>query len=282
MVYSQENFSAGRNVRTLVKVLSVAFLAAIFLTLVYRKFIGLELASLVQFGYLSLLHNREITVFAEPITTWLYVFGFNGHHFSSRPSEALGISYRIYDYQTQFGFSNNVMVMVALGLYLTGTLLFIISKFTEKGTAQRLRGASFLIVSDLCYALVVFLSPNILTAFFIEAKEGALADWSLPWSKAFLLLAFAMLLFAHVFSVCTAEDSSDVNTFVRGNSKAGVYLPIIFNIRLFGLTFAIFLFYISEPISSILLFLFQITYLLFVMTGRPHLRKLDFFRSLCI
>ena len=174
------------------------------------------------------------------------------------------------------------MVLAALGLYLIGTLFFFISKFTEKGTSQRLREASFLIVSDLCYALVVFLSPNILTAFLIEAKEGALTDWSLPWSKVFMLLAFAMLLFAHIFSLYTAEDNSDVNTFVRGNSKVGVYLPIIFNIRLFALTFSIFLFYISEVFSSICLFLFQITYILFVMTGRPHLRKLDFFRSICV
>lgn len=84
--------------RILVKVLSVAFLSVIFLTLVYRKFIGLELASLIQFGYLSLLHNKEITVFAEPITTWTFIFGFNGHHFSSQPSEALDLSYHIYNY----------------------------------------------------------------------------------------------------------------------------------------------------------------------------------------
>ena len=56
---------------------NIMFLSMMFLTMAYRKFIGLELASLIQFGYLSLLHNKEITVYTQPITEWKYVFGFN-------------------------------------------------------------------------------------------------------------------------------------------------------------------------------------------------------------
>ena len=39
------------------------YLAIVLLTCFFRKFIGLEMATLVQLGYLSLLQNPEITVF---------------------------------------------------------------------------------------------------------------------------------------------------------------------------------------------------------------------------
>ena len=44
------------------------YLALVFLTLVFRKFIGLELATLVQLGYLSLLQNAKKTPFIAPVS----------------------------------------------------------------------------------------------------------------------------------------------------------------------------------------------------------------------
>ena len=39
------------------------YLSVLFLSIFVRKFIGLELATLIQLGYLSLLMNKEITFY---------------------------------------------------------------------------------------------------------------------------------------------------------------------------------------------------------------------------
>ena len=54
-----------------------AYLAVVLASLGFRKFIGLELATLVQFGYLSLLSNAEKTPYVTPIYNWNSVFGYN-------------------------------------------------------------------------------------------------------------------------------------------------------------------------------------------------------------
>ena len=36
-------------------------------TLLFRKFIGLEMAGMIQFGYLSLLQNKEVTIYQQPM-----------------------------------------------------------------------------------------------------------------------------------------------------------------------------------------------------------------------
>ena len=51
---------------------------------------------------------------------------------------------------------------------------------------------------------MVFLTPNILIAMYIELNEGVIIDWSLLWSKIFMIGANSMLVFAHVLATYTA------------------------------------------------------------------------------
>ena len=63
----------------------IGYLAVVGLSILFRKWIGLELANLFQFGYLSLLINEAITLHHEPISDWSNIFGYNGYHFSPAP-----------------------------------------------------------------------------------------------------------------------------------------------------------------------------------------------------
>lgn len=68
------------------------------LTLVFRKYIGLELAALYQIGYLSLLQNSEVSTYSQPIAGWSYVFGYNRYYLSPLPKERFVSSYALYGY----------------------------------------------------------------------------------------------------------------------------------------------------------------------------------------
>ena len=144
------------------------YLATLFLTIAYRKLIGLELATLIQMGYLSLLMNPEITVYLQPIANWKFVFGYNEYFLSPRPDGWYALPYYVYGYRPHFGFSNNLMIILGLCIYAIAAILYAISKVpSSKKTSEMVKGVSYMIANDLCYTLVVFLTPNILTAIYI-------------------------------------------------------------------------------------------------------------------
>ncbi len=146
------------------------------LTLVFRKYIGLELAALYQIGYLSLLQNSEVSIYSQPITGWNYVFGYNGYYLSPLPKEHLFSPYAIYDYEKYFGFSNNMMVIVAGSVVGVAGLLLVLSMLTSKSVAVRVKAVATLIASEVGYTLMVFSAPNIITALCIEVREGVLFE----------------------------------------------------------------------------------------------------------
>jgi hypothetical protein len=282
VAYSDWTYSASAGLSILSNLLIGFYLSMLLLTIAYRKFIGLELATLVQLGYLSLLENREITAYQYPIVNWSYAFGYNEYWFSPLTTATIDLPYRIYGYEAYFGYSNNVMVIVTLICYVIAGLLFILSLITARSTAWRLKSAAFATANDLCYTLVVFSSPNILTAIYIEIKEGVILDWSLPWSKCFLIVSIFMIIFAHFLNVKTAEKNSDVGTFLQKRRNGAVYMPIIFNIRLLAITTLLFLYHVTSAIPAYLALILQLAYTLFVIFGRPHLLAYDFYRSLCL
>lgn len=63
VIYSPEDYATNARVRSLADGLLYSALAVVFLTMAYRKFIGLELASLIQLGYLSVLMNRRVSTY---------------------------------------------------------------------------------------------------------------------------------------------------------------------------------------------------------------------------
>lgn len=154
--------------------------------------------------------------------------------------------HNIYHYEPDFGFSNNTMIIVTAGVYLIALVFLGFSaSATKEGTISRLRYVAFVIANDICYFLVVFLTPNILTAIGLEIRSGIFLNWSLPWSKGFLIASVGLFILAHTVCICKIEDSSDLGTFFNKDLKTGIYLPIIFNIRLLSISLLIFLYHSS-------------------------------------
>ena len=63
--YTPEEYEKAKKTKTMADILLGAYLAVTLLAIVSRKFIGLELATLIQLGYLSLLQNKEITSYLQ-------------------------------------------------------------------------------------------------------------------------------------------------------------------------------------------------------------------------
>lgn len=96
--YSDEEYATGKKLEPLATALQAIFLAIVFLSIASRKFIGLELAGLFQLGFLSLLHNKEISIYLQPESTWGMIFGYNKVYFSPYPSETFDSPYALFGY----------------------------------------------------------------------------------------------------------------------------------------------------------------------------------------
>lgn len=205
MVYTEEDYETVAKLTPLADALLGSYLTIMILTLVFRKFIGLELATFFQLGYLSLLQNPKISTYSQPIASWSQVFGYNSYYLSPLPKERFVSPYALYGFHRHFGFSNNVMVIITGSVFGVAVLLLGLSILVGKASARRLKHASFLVASEVGYSLVVFTTPNIVTAICIEASEGALFSVEYIWSKALLITACCLLLTSHILQLSTAE-----------------------------------------------------------------------------
>lgn len=97
-----------------------------------------------------------------------------------------------------------------------------------------------------------------------------------------MLGAILMFIFAHSLSRYTSKMSSDLGTFFEKERNVGIHTPVIFNIRLIALTTFLFSFHTSPITSLSLILVTQVGYIFFVILGRPHLKRYDLFRSLCL
>ena len=59
------------------------------------------------------------------------------------------------------------MVVAAICSFGLAAILLVSSAFTSRVRTRKLRNAAFFIASDLSYALIVFLTPSIVTALCI-------------------------------------------------------------------------------------------------------------------
>lgn len=107
----------------------------------------MELACLIQLGYLSLLQNKEITTYHEPMRDWSHVFGYSGFTMSDPPKERFNSPYALFGFKAYFGFSNNMMVIVAASTFALSILLLLTSMLTSASRARKLKNASFLIAN---------------------------------------------------------------------------------------------------------------------------------------
>jgi hypothetical protein len=74
-------------------------------------------------------------------------------------------------YQAYFGYSNNAMILAAGSAYAVTVFLLIVSTVTSKATSRRFKTAGFMVANELAYGLVVFSTPNIVTAICLEAQK---------------------------------------------------------------------------------------------------------------
>lgn len=137
------------------------------------------------------------------------------------------------------------MVLIPLALYFLALLLIGISALTSKAAARRFKNVAYLVSTELSFTLIVFSTPNIVTAVCIEAQQGLIFDTSLLWSKALLIAAIAMFLISQCLSYANAEENSELGTFLRKYSKFGVVMPLAFNIRLITITTLLFIFQLT-------------------------------------
>ena len=74
----------------------------------------------------------------------------------------------------------------------------------------------------------------------------------------------------------------DVGVYIRSKSNLGLYMPIIFTIRLILLTILLFSYQYSRVLPSYLLVVVQIGYFFYICLGQPHKRGIDIFRAIFI
>lgn len=279
-VYSAADYKAVDALTPFAKAVLGSYLGFSLLTVSFRKYLGLELATLMQVGYLSLLQNDRMSSFLQPIASWQYVFGYNSYHLSKAPRLLLDQPYALYNYEKYFGFSNNVMTIATASFYGLGVLLVLVSTITTKSASRRMKTGGLFVINEVAYTLVMFNSANVVTAFCIEASEGTLTDMDPLWSKAFLIVAMLLMVVGNVANFISIEDSQEVGTFFRKHTKIGIYTPFIFNLRLILLTVFIFLHQTMKSGASFALMGIQFAYIVFVAFGRPHKKPIDLARSL--
>jgi hypothetical protein len=137
-------------------------------TLFFRKFIGLELATLMQIGYLSLLIQAKLPVELSTISAWKFVFGYNNYYVSSaNPTQSINGPFSLYGYQKYFGYSCNLMAIVIFSIYGLSLILIALSAVTAKTLSRKLRSGGLLLLNEVGFALVIFCIPNILVGFCI-------------------------------------------------------------------------------------------------------------------
>ena len=175
-----------------------------------------------------------------------------------------------------------MMVLAAAASYLVAGFLLILSLATSKSLSRKFKNGAFLVANELSYTIVVFNTPNMVTAICLEAQAGTILNTDLVWSKGFLVLAMLMLLTSHLLNLSTAYENHDVGTYFRKHSNMGVYMPIIFSIRLIALTTLLFAYHLSPVVPSYLIIIVQIGYIAFVAFGRPHKKGFDLFRACCV
>ena len=95
-----------------------------------------------------------------------------------------------------------------------------------------------------------------------------------------LISGVVMLMFSQLFNFATARENPDVGTFLRKHSGMGVYMPLVFSLRLVVLTVLLFLFHLEISIISYLIVIVQMGYLMFILFGRPHKKPFDLVRSI--
>lgn len=201
---------------------------------------------------------------------------------SPLPKERFVSPYALYGYQKYFEFSNNAMVIFTGAVFGVAILLLAISMLTSKSVSRKIKTASSMVAGEVGYALVIFGTPNIITALCIEAQEGVIFQADYIWSKGFLIVSLGLLISAHIVQFSTAEDSPDVGTYLRKHSKSGIYMPIVLSIRTITITVLLFVYHITQDVPQYFIVLVQVSYVLFIIFGRPHKKIFDFVRSLCL
>ena len=172
--------------------------------------------------------------------------------------------------------------MIAAGFYALAAILLIASMLTSKTTGRRIKNLAFIIAMEICYSLVVFITPCMVSAFCIEIHKGVIFHAKPMWSKGFLVGGTVMLLVTHFLNLSTIEDNPDVGTFFRKHSKLGVYAPIMFNLRLITISALLYVYHITPTIPSYAIIIAQFGYLTFILFGRPHKKPFDLVRSVCL
>jgi cysteine-rich repeat protein len=75
--YPDSTYAQVRKIQPYSSAVLGVYLSLSMITFFFRKFIGLELATLIQIGYLSLVMNNQLPAYLQSVSAWQYVFGYN-------------------------------------------------------------------------------------------------------------------------------------------------------------------------------------------------------------
>ena len=91
------------------------------------------------------------------------------------------------------------MLFLILFLYLVAIVFLLISKCVDNISCGRLlKRIAFTIINSVCYSLILFCIPNIVTAIAIEVKEGTIGNFTYPFSTILLVTAILMILVSNL------------------------------------------------------------------------------------
>ena len=87
------------------------------------------------------------------------------------------------------------MILLILGFYLVAIILLFISHcLTNYSCGKIVKRLSYTIINSVCFSLLMFVIPNIVTAIAIEIKEGTFGDFTYPFSTVLMATSLIMIL----------------------------------------------------------------------------------------
>ena len=119
-----------------------AYIAALILTCVslfFRKVIGMELISMFQISFLSLVMLEYAQSLLGVITNWKFIFGYNQWYLGEPEDLPEYSKFELLNYKTLFGYSVNAMLIVNGVIYFGSLVCFLVSLCTVKSTARKFR-----------------------------------------------------------------------------------------------------------------------------------------------
>ena len=90
------------------------------------------------------------------------------------------------------------MIVLTASIYVIGLLFYIISGVTVRALSRKMKNIGDFFVNNIGFTLMIFCTPNMITALCIEIKENSFIDTSLVWSKGLMIISIILILVGNI------------------------------------------------------------------------------------